>query len=174
MRRLMLLRHAKAERPLGTPDRERALAPRGREDAQRIAAYIARHHLVPDLVLISPSARTRQSWEPIAPALLGRVSVRYEERLYEASAQSIMSLVREATHGAHALLVIGHNPGLQDLARLIIASGDVEARERLTEKLPTSGLVVIDFAFDDWGKLHPHSGRLDRFVTPRSLEEATD
>jgi len=66
--------------------------------------------------------------------------------------------------------VIGHNPGLHELARLLIASGDIEAREQLTEKLPTSGLVIIDFAVDSWARLHPHSGRLERFVTPQSLE----
>jgi phosphohistidine phosphatase len=55
---------------------------------------------------------------------------------------------------------------------MLIASGDVEARERLREKLPTSGLVIVDFAFDDWSRLHPHSGRLERFVTPKSLAGA--
>ena len=175
MRRLMLLRHAKAERPhLGGSDRDRALAERGREDAPRVGAYMARHGLVPDRALVSPAARTRQTWDPIGQALAGRAAVKYEERLYEAGAQAIFNLVREAGREAHVLLVVGHNPALHDLARLLIASGDVEARERLNEKLPTSGLAVIDFAFDDWGKLHPHSGRLDRFVTPRSLEAATD
>ena len=56
----------------------------------------------------------------------------------------------------------------------LIAAGDVEARERLNEGLPTSGLAVIDFAGDDWDKLHPRSGRLERFVTPRLLKAATD
>jgi phosphohistidine phosphatase len=56
----------------------------------------------------------------------------------------------------------------------LIASGDKEARERVHEKLPTSGLVVIDLPFDDWSRLHPGAGRLDRFVTPRLIAEATD
>jgi phosphohistidine phosphatase len=68
--------------------------------------------------------------------------------------------------------VIGHNPGMHELALMLIASGDVETRERLREKLPTCGLAVIDFAIDDWGLLHPRSGRLERFVTPKSLENA--
>jgi phosphohistidine phosphatase len=75
---------------------------------------------------------------------------------------------------AHSLLVIGHNPGLQDIAVQLIATGDVEARERVTEKLPTSGLVVIDFSIDDWSRLHPRSGRLEHFVTPRLLAAATE
>ena len=74
----------------------------------------------------------------------------------------------------HSLLLVGHNPGLAELAALLIASGDVEARQRLIEKFPTAGLAVIDFALDDWGKLHPRGGRLDRFVVPRTLETETD
>ena len=57
---------------------------------------------------------------------------------------------------------------------MLIASGDIDARERLREKLPTSGLVIIDFAFDDWSELHPQSGRLERFVSPKTLEAAAD
>ena len=57
---------------------------------------------------------------------------------------------------------------------MLVASGDIDARERLREKMPTCGLVIIDFAFDDWGKLHPQSGRLERFVTPKSLSAAAN
>jgi phosphohistidine phosphatase len=67
-----------------------------------------------------------------------------------------------------------HNPGIGELAAALIASGDVEARQRLIEKFPTAALAVIDFALDDWTRLHPRGGRLDRFVVPRSLESATD
>jgi phosphohistidine phosphatase len=78
------------------------------------------------------------------------------------------------TRGAHCLVVVGHNPGLHEIAVQLIASGDVEVRERVAEKLPTSGLVVIDLAFDDWSRLHPHSGRLERYITPRLVAAATD
>jgi len=98
--------------------------------------------------------------------------VTYEDRLYDAGAQAILALVQETPPAVRTLLVIGHNPGLHDFARLLIASGDVEARERLNEGLPTAGLAVIDFAAKDWRKLHPHGGRLERFVTPRSLAAA--
>ena len=62
---------------------------------------------------------------------------------------------------------MAHNPGLHELGKLLIASGDVDARERLNEGLPTSGLLVIDFVGSDWSTLHPRSGRLERFITPR-------
>src|SRR5262249_21539019 len=95
-----------------------------------------------------------------------------EERLYNAGAEAIIALVKKTAPAVRALLVIGHNPGLHEAARRLIASGDVETRERLNEGLPTSGLAVIDFAGKDWRKVHPHGGRLERFVSPRSLAEA--
>src|SRR5262249_54354550 len=91
------------------------------------------------------------------------------ERLYDATAQSILAVVKEVGSATHTLLIVGHNPGLHDLAMMLIASGDVQARERLWEKLPTSGLVIIDFAFDYWVKLHHWSGRIHRFLPPKSL-----
>ena len=96
----------------------------------------------------------------------------FEERLYNAGAEAILAVVKETKPAVRTLMVIGHNPGLHEGARLLIASGDVEARERLNEGLPTTGLAVIDFAGKDWRKLHPHGGRLERFVTPRSLAAA--
>ena len=172
--RLILLRHAKAEKAEpGMSDHERELSARGRTDAARIGAYLARHALVPDRVLVSTARRTRQTWDGVASALAASPAVDFNERLYNANAEAILTAIKDAGRGAAALMVIGHNPGLHDAARTLIAAGDVEARERLGEGLPTSGLAVIDFAGHDWRKLHPQGGRLDRFVSPRSLA-ATD
>jgi phosphohistidine phosphatase len=171
--RLMLLRHAKAERTEGGMlDHQRRLADRGRADAATIGAYLARHGLEPDLAIVSTALRTRETWEHLASGLSHVPPVTYEDRLYNAPAQAILALLGATNASVRTLLVIGHNPGLHEAARLLIASGDVEARERLNEGLPTAGLAVIDFAGDDWHKLHPHGGRLERFVTPRSLAAA--
>jgi phosphohistidine phosphatase len=171
--RLMLLRHAKSEKAEpGLRDRERSLNSRGRSDAAVIGAYLARHDLVPDLVLVSSAERTRETWERLSAALAAPVPATYEDRLYNAGGDAILAVLKETRPSVRALLVIGHNPGLHDAARLLIASGDVEARERLHEGLPTSGLAVIDFPGKDWRRLHVHGGRLERFVTPRSLAAA--
>lgn len=175
MRRLLLLRHAKAERSEpGTEDRARALTERGRKDAAKIGAYVAGHALVPDRVMVSPSARTQESWKFAAGAFKPAPAAQAVERLYNATPHAILAIVKDAPAAAHTLMVIGHNPSLHELALMLIASGDIEARERLREKLPTSGLVIVDFAFDDWSKLHPQSGRLERFVSPKSLEAAAN
>jgi phosphohistidine phosphatase len=174
MRRLLLLRHSKTERPEpGQRDRDRKLMPRGRADAPVIGAYMAHHRLIPDLVLVSPARRTMETWALVGAAFSAAPPVVKQDRIYNASTQTLADLIRE-TDDATALLVVGHNPALHDLATELIGSGDVEARESLNEKLPTSGLVVIDFAFDDWSKLHDCAGRLERFVTPHSIGAASD
>src|SRR5262245_14884197 len=171
--RLILLRHAKTEKAEpGQRDHTRRLNGRGHKDAPLIGAYMARHALTPDLALVSDAVRTRETWELIAPTLSAAPRVSYEARLYDANTEAILAVVKETAPDVRTLLVIGHNPGLHDLARLLIASGDVEARERLNEGLPTCGLAVIDFAGDAWRKLHPHGGRLERFVSPRLLAAA--
>jgi phosphohistidine phosphatase len=174
MRRLMLLRHAKAERAeSGERDRDRKLAPRGRAEAPKIGAYMARHGFMPDLALVSPATRTKETWALVAPAFSAPPRMTFEERLYDASPEQLMAAIRE-TSGARSLAVVGHNPGLHALAMLLIASGNVETRQRVSEGLPTAGLVVIELAFDDWSRLHPQAGRLERFISPRLLTPATD
>jgi len=174
MRRLMLLRHAKTERPVpGEPDRGRKLTERGRADVPVIGAYMARHGLVPALALVSPATRAEQTWDLLAACFAKTPEAVSDERIYNADPERLMGLIAE-TRGAPSLLLVGHNPGIHELAVQLIASGDAAARERVTEKLPTSGLVVIDLPFDTWSRLHAHAGRLERFVSPRSLAAATE
>ena len=100
-------------------------------------------------------------------------AVSFEERLYNAGSEAILALVKDIEPPVRTLLVIGHNPGLHDLARLLIASGDVEARERLNEGLPTVGPRRDRLCRSGLGaRLHPRGGRLERFVSPRSLADA--
>ncbi|MEP7030764.1 MAG: histidine phosphatase family protein [Pseudolabrys sp.] len=175
MRRLILFRHAKAENsPPGGQDRDRVLLERGREDAANIGVYMAKHRLAPDQVALSPAARTRETWKLAGAAFKPAPSVTPADALYDATRNDIFDLVKATPATAHTLLVIGHNPGLHDAALMLIATGDIGTRERLREGLPTAGLVVVDFAFDDWGKLHPQSGRLERFVSPKSIAAATN
>jgi len=170
MRRLILLRHAKSDRGiLGIPDHARPLNPRGKEAAERIGAYVAKHHLLPDLVLCSTAQRARDTWEGVEKALPERIAATFDKRLYEADAEGILAVLQEAKPDAHTMMVVGHNPTLQDLANQLIAAGDIDQRATLHQKLPTGALVVIDFPVDRWADVHARSGRLDRFVSPRSL-----
>jgi len=174
MRRLLLLRHAKTERAEpGERDRDRKLTKRGRGDAPIIGAYMAKHHLVPDLTLISPSVRTQETWALVAPCFAKAPPVTTDERIYNANVAQLVEVITE-TKKAKTLLLVGHNPSFHELAVQLVAAGDVNLREQLKEGLPTSGLVVIDLPIEDWSLLHPRAGRLERFVTPRLLAEATE
>jgi phosphohistidine phosphatase len=173
--RLMLLRHAKAEKGgPGMSDRDRPLNARGYKDAPRIGAYMAHHALQPDRAVVSDARRTRETWEGVAGALPQAPAAMFEDALYNATPETILELARESPGATPCVLMVGHNPGLHDAARLLIAAGDVAARERLNEGLPTSGLLVIDFAGNDWKSLQPRSGRLERFIAPRSLKASAD
>ena len=138
MRRLLLFRHAKAERSEpGMEDRARKLIERGRKDAARIGAYMASHALIPDRVMTSPSARTQETWKFAAAAFRPPPAATPVERLYDATAAYHPWRHQGSRPATHTLLIVGHNPGLHELALMLVASGDIEARERLREKLPT-------------------------------------
>ena len=175
MRRLILFRHAKAEASEpGMEDRARALVERGRKDAAKMGAYMAGHGLTPDKVILSPATRTQETWKHASAAFKPAPGAKTCDKLYDATLHAIFGVIKDAPAAGHTLLIVGHNPSLHEVAVSLIATGDIEARERLREKLPTAGLVIIDFAFDDWSKLNPQSGRLERFVNPKWLETATN
>jgi len=174
MGRLLLLRHAKAERAApGERDRDRKLIKRGRADAAAVGVYMARHGLVPDLALVSTAKRTQETWALVAAAFAKAPRMVSEERIYNASPEALLGVIGK-TRKVRTLAVVGHNPGLHDLALQLIASGDMDMRDQLNEKLPTSGLVAIDLPADDWSLLHAHAGRLERFVSPRLIAAATE
>jgi phosphohistidine phosphatase len=173
--RLMLFRHAKSEKSEpGMSDRERTLNARGRIDASKLGAYMAHHALRPDRAMVSDSRRTRETWERLGKAWTVPPPASFESDLYNARPDAILDLLHEDPAAPNALLIVAHNPGLHELGKLLIASGDVDARERLNEGLPTCGLLVIDFVGNDWRALHPSSGRLERFITPRLLRSVAD
>ena len=175
MRRLLLLRHAKAERlQSGGRDHDRVLTERGRSDATKLGVFLARHGFVPERTIVSASARTRETWALLSSAFGRPPAVDFDERLYDATPQTILQTIKAVARETATLMVIGHNPGLHELAAMLIASGDIDARERLGEGFPTSALAAIGFAADDWSAVHPHGGRLEHFVTPKWLAAGTD
>jgi phosphohistidine phosphatase len=173
MRRLMLLRHGKSEWTDGVKDLDRPLAKRGREAVPRVAAHMAEEQLLPDLALVSPARRARETWDLVAPALDG-VEARFEPRIYEAPEARLLAVLREVEPEVRTLLMIGHNPGFEDLAARLVGRGDRSASERLSEKFPTAALAVIDFEADSWAEVAAGAGRLERFVTPKSLGTGED
>lgn len=181
---LTLLRHAKSS--WGTPgldDHARPLAPRGIEAAPRIgrwlADWFARNGDWPDLVLCSDAVRTRATLELIRgiiarPTPTGstrpRQRIVVENALYLVDRKSILAQVASAAHGARHVMVIGHNPGLHELALALIGTGDATAVARLARKFPTAAAVILAFDAEDFAGLQPSSGRLLAFATPKDLD----
>ena len=171
MRRLMLLRHAKAVPQGLLADENRPLAERGRQDMATIAAFMASRGLVPDLALVSSSLRTRETWDLLLPAFSPAPAQRIEDRLYAAPAERILYLMRETGPEVATLLLVGHNPGLEELARSLSGAGETDALIRFGGSMPTASLAVIDLA-GDWPTIEPGTGRLEIFVTPKTLGAA--
>lgn len=168
-RRLILLRHAKSAWPEGVADRERPLADRGRKAAPVIGAYMAREKLIPDLALVSPARRARETWKLVRGALAKKVTEREAPEIYEVSAERILDVIRTVEPSIRTLLLVGHNPGMENAASLVVANGDADAVGRMREKFPTAALAVIDLDLDGWDEIAAGTGCLKRFVTPRSL-----
>jgi phosphohistidine phosphatase len=139
-RTLVLLRHAKADRPVGLSDTDRPLTDRGHADAAAAGAWLVNHGYVPDLVLCSPARRTRQTWHSVAVALAaaGSPVVRYERSLYEGSPADLVKLVQSVEPEFRTVLVIGHNPTISQLSEQFDSGGG----EVDSDGLRTCGLAV--------------------------------
>jgi phosphohistidine phosphatase len=178
MRRLMLLRHAKTENdaPSGR-DQDRRLDNRGRRDAAEIGGWIGRHPPFPDLVLVSHAVRAHQTWEIAWEAmkeLVPEPQVELTPELYGADVSQLLETIRDACSAdPQRLMVVGHNPGMHELALALAGSGDPAGRKALTDNLPTSGLAIFDFEIDDWTDVAFHRGRLVQFVSPKLLKQTS-
>ncbi len=166
---LYLIRHLKSswDEP-GLPDHERSLAPRGRRAGKKLARHLRKEGAAPEVVLCSPSMRTRETLEAILPAL-GDPAIEFRDELYAAAEDELLEAVRGVVPDVGSVLVIAHNPGLQDLALALAGGRDEDARERLSEKFPTGAFATLVFAAATWSKLEPGTGELVGYVVPREL-----
>ena len=172
---LSLLRHAKSSWDKPLDDYERPLSRRGEKAAPEMGSVIIELDCRPDLILCSGAKRARETLGLVldkigAPA----PQVRYDDALYMATPDTIISRVKAATtNGADTapkhVMVVGHNPGLEELALQLVGSGAEDERARLAQKFPTAGLAVISFDEGTWQGIGPGAGRLDHFVAPRRL-----
>jgi phosphohistidine phosphatase len=174
MKRLYILRHAKAA-PAGPgeDDHARALTLRGIADAEAMAHYLRKTGALPDRVMVSTAARTLQTADLVLRELEAPPRPDCRDTLYLAPAGRILDLIQAAPPRAEAVMVIGHNPGLEELAAFL-AREPVRRKERerrgvLEEKFPTCALAVLDFELDRWRDIQPGEGKLADFVRPRDL-----
>jgi phosphohistidine phosphatase len=169
VKRLWLLRHAKSswDQP-DLPDRLRPLAPRGIRAAKAMARHLRATAVAPDLVLCSPARRALQTWEGVAPGVPPDTAVEIDEAIYHAEGDELLARLREVPSAIGSVLLVGHNPGLQDLAVDLVGSGDVGLRERLPTKFPTGALATLDVP-GEWHDLTWDVASLLAFIVPREL-----
>jgi phosphohistidine phosphatase len=166
LRRLVVLRHAKSARPEGVPDHDRPLGTRGLRDAPAAGRWLATADCLPDLVLCSTARRTRQTWELAAAELGSTPPARHDPRLYAADDQELLDVVREVPTDIETLLLIGHNPGLQDLVLLLAGEALGDTLRRAQTKFPTSAVAVLTW-HGTWSDLAPGVALLTDLAVPR-------
>lgn len=171
--RLLLLRHAKSDWGKDADDHERPLSARGRKAAPEVAHYMRRQDDVPETVLCSTSKRTKETLDLLLPVWRKKPAVRYEGELYLADWPVLLANLKKAPALASPLLLVGHNPGIEQLA-IALAGQPKDAQERarlqrLTQKFPTAALAVFDFEIASWRNLKPGSGHLVDYVRPKDL-----
>jgi phosphohistidine phosphatase len=167
VKRLFLLRHAKSAWDDPTlRDRDRPLAPRGRKAAKRVGKWARRHDVRPQLVVCSSAVRARKTLERVLPGL-GEPAVWFEVTLYAAAVETLLARVRALPAEVEEAMLVGHNPGLMDLALLLSAPGP--NRKRARSNVPTGALVVLEIEAESWANVEPGTAEITRFVVPRDL-----
>ena len=170
MKRLTLLRHAKSswDDP-ALRDFDRPLNARGRRAATTMGARMRELGLEFDLVLASPAVRVVETLAGVGEGLGRTLDARFEQAIYAAAPAALLGLIREVEHGVERLLLVGHNPGLHELALRLTRDDPDGLRARAEVKFPTAALATIRLDVERWNEVVPGIGMVEAFVTPRSL-----
>ena len=168
MKSLYFLRHAKSDwADTGLPDHDRPLAPRGREAAARLATYVAKVKLCPQLVLCSTALRARQTYEALSGAL-GDPESSFEGWLYGASPQEVLARLQQLPEHLERVLLVGHNPVFAELVASLAGDGEAAALSQLEDNFPTGALATLTFD-GPWAGLAGGLAYLESIVVPRGL-----
>lgn len=171
MKLLYLLRHAKAKPAEGGgADFDRGLASRGRRDSTVMGAHMRSEGYLPDSILCSSAKRTRETLDLILTGLDHAVDTDFDRRLYLASSLDLLRLSQELDDSNDSVLIVGHNPGLQQLAIGLAGRGDEKLLRRMRDKFPTLALAVLEFSVNRWRDVKWEGGSLVDFVVPDDLE----
>ena len=167
LRRLVVLRHAKSAWPTGVPDHERPLAPRGRRDAPAAGHALAEADCLPDLALCSTAVRARQTWELASGQWGTPPPVRLDARLYAADVSDLLDAVHGVSAEVETLLLVGHNPGLEELVLELAGDSLDDALDEVRVKFPTSAIAVLAWHGQGWHALAPGTALLTSVIVPR-------
>ena len=167
VKRLSILRHAKSDwGDPGLADFDRPLNNRGRAAAKAVRHAIRQRGLVFDFILSSPAVRTRETLERLGLA----ERARWEEALYLATRGKLMRIVKSLPAAAESALIVGHNPGLHEIAVDLAGRDSKGFRDRLSARFPTGALASIDFNYAEWSEIAAGSGTIVELILPRELD----
>ena len=172
MKILYVLRHAKAERDSASgDDYDRPLARRGREDAAMLAKALKAR---PDLIVTSSSKRTLETVDNLIAEWPKAPEIRRDEKLYLASSVRLLETARDLPDTAHSAMLVGHNPGVEELAVQLANKVPSEPLHRMRGKFPTCALATFEISVESWSRLSPDLARLVGFSTPKDLADSAD
>jgi phosphohistidine phosphatase len=171
MKTLILLRHAKSGwNDPALRDFDRPLNPRGRRAAKVVGREIKALGMSFDRVLASPAARVIETISELESGLGSKLAPVFDERLYLASTATLLAAIHETPETVEHLLLIGHNPGLEELALLLSGTNDEQLRQEVAIKYPTATLAELSLDTTAWGNVGEASATLTRFIRPRDLD----
>jgi phosphohistidine phosphatase len=163
MKTLFLLRHAKSSwKDESLPDFERPLNRRGKQASEKIGRYLKHEEIVPELILSSPAVRARETIERVSKTAKLGVEIRFDQRIYEAGGLRLLEVVSQIENERKTVLLVGHNPGMEELLMLLTGS---------SEKLPTAALARLEIKSSKWANAADRRARLAWLVKPRELRE---
>jgi len=170
MKTLTLLRHAKSgwDDPVAR-DFDRPLNPKGQRAAQTVGRHIKTLGLEFDHVIASPATRVVETLENVSAAYGSDLAPAWDPRIYLASAATLLDLVHELPDAADSVLLVGHNPGLEELVLLLTPGGGAH-RGDVEAKFPTASLAELHFRIERWQDIEPGKGELARFTRPRDID----
>ena len=170
MKKLYLLRHAKSSwEALDMADHERPLAARGERAALVMGRYIEQRRLLPDLVLCSTAVRSIETLRLTATQWSGTPKTEFDRSLYLTGQRAILERIAAVDRSVTAVMVIAHNPDLQDLTVRLIGGEDVPMRQLAERKFPTAALAVFHLAIERWSDIRSATGTMVELETPKTL-----
>lgn len=176
MKRLVTFRHAKSgwDQP-AVRDFDRALNAKGKRAATIMGRHMRQVGLRFDHVIASPAVRVVETLDAMADGFGKRLSPAWERRAYLATPEALLELVQEAPDSAETVLLVGHNPGIEELVLLLSTDAgeeEIATRDSVGEKYPTASFAELTFETDRWAEVNEGGGHLVRFVRPRDLDPA--
>ena len=163
MKTLLILRHAKTQSDAPAGDHARELTDRGHRNAATVGAHI--HNLIgtPDAIITSDATRAQQTAEIVAAAVDFAAPLTVEPQIYGADLDTLLAAVRRIPNEDQTAIIVGHNPGFEELAATLASNSEQGVR------LPTTGLAVLEFDVERWDAVRAGTGRLREVATPRTI-----